>query len=167
LEKGAIVNMAKDRGTVWLAAAGLLIDDDGKWLVVKKKYGGLKDKWSIPAGFVEAGETIDEAAIREVYEETGIQGEVIELLGIRTGVIRGVTSDNMVVFLLRRKGGSLLPAPGEIETAAFLSPDDLKKDPATSLMLHFFMSSKSQFLNDQIKPGEIFGYTSYKIFDIR
>jgi 8-oxo-dGTP diphosphatase len=156
----------KDRGNVWLAAAGLVIDE-GKWLVVKKKYGGLKDKWSIPAGFVEAGETVDEAAIREVYEETGIQGETVSLLGIRTGVIRGTTSDNMVVFLLKRKGGTLIPAPNEIETAAFLSPEELKRDPDTSLMLHFFMDDKSHFLHDQINPGEVFGYTSYKIFDSR
>ena len=88
----------KDRGNVWLAAAGLLIDENGRLLVVKKNYGGLKGKWSIPAGFVDAGETVDEAAVREVYEETGIFGEVSTILGIRSGVIKETISDNMVVL---------------------------------------------------------------------
>jgi ADP-ribose pyrophosphatase YjhB (NUDIX family) len=157
----------KDRGNVWLAAAGLMIDNDGKWLVVKKKYGGLKGKWSIPAGFVDSGETIDEAAVREVYEETGIIGEVLTILGIRSGVIKETISDNMVVFLLKKKEGILTPSTDEIECAAFLTPEELRADPDTSLMIHYFMGKKIKFLEDKINPGDIFGYTSYKIFDCR
>ena len=54
------------RGNVWLAAAGLVVNSEGQWLVVRKTYGGLKGKWSIPAGFVDGNETADDAAIREV-----------------------------------------------------------------------------------------------------
>jgi ADP-ribose pyrophosphatase YjhB (NUDIX family) len=157
----------KDRGNVWLAAAGLLIDDEGKWLVVKKKYGGLKGKWSIPAGFVDAGETVDEAAVREVFEETGILGEPLSILGIRSGVIKETISDNMVVFLLKKKSGALFPAADEIENAAFLTMEELKNDPQTSLMVHFFMNQKNNIVHDEINPGDQFGYTSYKIFDMR
>lgn len=157
----------KDRGTVWLAAAGLLIDEDGKWLVVKKKYGGLKGKWSIPAGFVDSGETVDEAAVREVFEETGIKAEVSAILGIRSGVIKETISDNMVVFLLSKKDGSLSQNSDEIECAAFLTREELRKDPDTSLMVHYFMDSKQSFLEDKINPGDVFGYTSYKIMDCR
>jgi 8-oxo-dGTP diphosphatase len=156
----------KDRGKIWLAAAGLLIED-GKWLVVKKNYGGLKGKWSIPAGFVDPGETVDEAAIREVFEETGILGEVVSILGIRSGVIKETISDNMIVFLLKKKSGALFPDKDEIESAAFLTPEELLIDPNTSLMVHFFMKEKNKLLEDKINPGNEFGYTSYKIFDCR
>lgn len=71
------------RGKVWLAVSGLVISPEGNWLVVKKKYGGLKGKWSLPAGFVEPGETADEAAVREVEEETGIKCTVKGMLGSR------------------------------------------------------------------------------------
>ncbi|KZE67708.1 NUDIX hydrolase [Fictibacillus phosphorivorans] len=157
----------KDRGHVWLAAAGLLIDDDGRWLVVKKSYGGLKGKWSIPAGFVDSGETVDEAAVREVFEETGIKGEVCTILGIRSGVIKETISDNMVVFLLKKESGSLLQHSEEIEEAAFMTPEELRADPSTSLMVHYFMDKKQSFIEDKINPGDIFGYTTYKILDCR
>jgi ADP-ribose pyrophosphatase YjhB (NUDIX family) len=88
------------RENVWLGVAGVVISDDGRWLVVKKRYGGLKGSWSLPAGFVNEGETADEAVIREVYEETGVECTVKGLLGVRTGVIRESISDNMLVFLL-------------------------------------------------------------------
>lgn len=93
--------MKKKRGHVWLAAAGIVLNDAGEWLVVKKKYGGLQGQWSLPAGFVQRGETADEAVIREVEEETGIQAEVIGLIGLRTGVIDDEISDNMMIFLLK------------------------------------------------------------------
>ncbi|MCM3718757.1 NUDIX domain-containing protein [Fictibacillus phosphorivorans] len=157
----------KDRGKVWLAAAGLLIDEDGKWLVVKKKYGGLKGKWSIPAGFVDAGETVDEAAVREVFEETGILGEVVSVIGIRSGVIKETISDNMIVFLLKKKSGAIFPAESEIESAAFLTPEELQKDPTTSLMVHYFMNETNKHIEDKMNPGSLFGYTTYKIFDCR
>ncbi len=56
--------------------------------------------WSIPAGFVEGDETADQAAIREVKEETGIDCRVEGMIGFRTGVLKGEISDNMGIFLL-------------------------------------------------------------------
>ena len=64
--------MKKDRGKVWLGVAGVAVNELGQWLVVKKAYSGLKGRWSLPAGFVNAGETVDEAVVRELKEETGI-----------------------------------------------------------------------------------------------
>lgn len=133
----------------------------------QKNYGGLKGKWSIPAGFVNAGETVDEAAVREVKEETGIASRPVGILGVRTGVINHEISDNMVIFLLEPEGGSLIPQDREIQEAQFLSPEELRNDPATSVMVHHFLNEKESDLLEHINPGDIFGYTSYKIFDNR
>ena len=81
---------------VWLAVSGLVISDTGEWLVVNKRYGGLKGQWSLPAGFVKNDETVDEAVIREVLEETGIHTEIEGMVGVRSGVIKGEISDNML-----------------------------------------------------------------------
>jgi 8-oxo-dGTP diphosphatase len=153
------------RGNVWLAAAGLVIKDN-KWLVVKKRYGGLKGKWSLPAGFVNENETVDEAAVREVFEETGIQTKVIGLAGIRSGVIKGKISDNMLVFLLSSCGGAIKVQQDELYEVAFKTPEELKEDKDTSMMIHYFMENNNWqtiYSNDKVSPGEQFGYTSYKI----
>ncbi|MFC0187713.1 NUDIX domain-containing protein [Fictibacillus aquaticus] len=154
------------RGKVWIAAAGLVIED-GKWLLVKKKYGGLKGKWSIPAGFVDEGETLDAAAVREVYEETGIIAEAVSVLGVRTGVLNEEISDNMVIFLLKKTGGSLKAAAEEIEDAVFMTEEEMRSSPDASLMIHFFLGEKTGDLHSELDPGSIFGYTSYKLFDTR
>ncbi len=57
----------------------------------------------MPAGFVQAGETADQAVVREVKEETGIDCEVTGLIGFRSGVIREEISDNMAIFLVAWK----------------------------------------------------------------
>ncbi len=159
------VLLGKSRSNIWLAAAGIVVKD-GKWLVVKKKYGGLKGLWSFPAGFVDEGETVDEAAIREVAEETGIQTKVIDIVGIRTGVINEKISDNMVVFLLEQIGGKLISQSGEIEATAYLSKEELELDPKTSMMVHLFLNQlqKKSFTTLTPDPGDIFQYSKYKIF---
>ncbi|WP_070119443.1 NUDIX hydrolase [Bacillus marinisedimentorum] len=152
------------RANVWLGVAGLIIKD-GKWLVVRKKYSGLKGMWSLPAGFVNPAETIDEAVIREVKEETGILSEITGLIGMRSGVINGEVSDNMIVFRLEQTGGRLLPQYDELDDAVFISPEELRRDPRTSEMLHFFLDRAHHNVLDIIdfNPGDHFGYTSYKL----
>ncbi|MBU8905385.1 NUDIX domain-containing protein [Desertibacillus haloalkaliphilus] len=153
------------RGKVWLAAAGIVIKD-GKWLVVKKKYGGLKGLWSLPAGFVNHGETVDQAAIREVKEETGIETEVIDLVGLRTGVIEGIYSDNLVIFLLKPLTEKVITQKSELECAIFVAPEQLEKDPKTSKMLQLFLNEyKEKYFEEYHgNPGKQFSYTDYKIF---
>ncbi|EDL63400.1 NUDIX hydrolase [Bacillus sp. SG-1] len=157
------------RGNVWLAAAGLLVDEEGRWLVVKKKYGGLKGMWSLPAGFVDEGETLEQAAQREVKEETGLDTHVSGIIGIRSGVIKGKISDNMVLFLLTRKDPSQKPIPceNEISEVKWMTKEELLKNEETSVMIHEMIKHDFKLLKsglDPIDPGEQFGYTSYKLF---
>lgn len=158
-----------ERGKVWLAVAGLVINAHGEWLVVKKKYGGLKGKWSLPAGFVDEGETADEAVIREVKEETGLTCRVDQLLGVRTGVIKHEISDNMILFLLQQTvlEESIVIQENELYEAAFIHPDQLLDENTASIMLAFMveaMRSQERMKVDSIDPGQQFGYTSYKLF---
>lgn len=158
----------KKRGNVWLGVAGLVISSDDKWLVVKKRYSGLKGKWSLPAGFVDPGETADEAVLREVKEETGITCEVTGMIGLRTGVIKNEISDNMILFLLKpEENAQIQIQERELIEAKFISPLALLEDEKSALLLHYlhhFSSSIAKPLHDGINPGEQFGYTSYKLF---
>ena len=52
-----------------ICAGGIIINNNGKVVVVNQNH----DSWSLPKGHVDNGETLLDAAIREIYEETGIQ----------------------------------------------------------------------------------------------
>jgi len=156
------------RGKVWLAVSGLVKSSEGHWLVVKKRYGGLKGQWSLPAGFVEMGETADEAVIREVKEETGIDCTVKGLIGLRTGVIKEEISDNMILFLLEPiEEGTVIHQEHELYDARFMSPEELLLEKDASILLHYLITQNASLIKpgiDGINPGDQFGYTTYKIF---
>ncbi len=59
------------------AAGGVVVDSDGAVLLVHRpRY----DDWSLPKGHLESGEAFEQAALREVFEETGVRCELHEEL---------------------------------------------------------------------------------------
>jgi ADP-ribose pyrophosphatase YjhB (NUDIX family) len=165
---GVYMSSHEKRGKVWLAVSGLVMSSEGEWLVVKKRYGGLKGQWSLPAGFVNEGETADEAVVREVKEETGIDCTVKGLLGLRTGVIKGEISDNMLVFLLAPSGDlTIHHQVKELFEARFMGPEELSLEKDASILLQYLIHQSLSVIKlgtDGINPGNQFGYTSYKLF---
>lgn len=157
------------RGNVWLGAAGLVVNSKGQWLVVKKRYGGLHGKWSLPAGFVQGSETIDQAVLREVKEETGIDCELMGMIGFRSGVIREEISDNMAIFLLEAQNEDqpIAVQLSELYLADWVSPADLSNDAEASVMLHemasYVLEEGLEPIED-VDPGKVFGYSEYKLF---
>ncbi|MBD1380837.1 NUDIX domain-containing protein [Metabacillus arenae] len=159
--------MTTKRGNVWLAVSGIVENDKGEWLVVKKTYGGLKGNWSFPAGFVKAGETVDQAIKREIQEETGIQTEICGLIGVRSGVIGKEISDNMLIFRLHAKSSEISPQEKEVSDVKFKSREELAIDQASSLLVVYFAETGFQSslnLYDTFNPGKHFGYESYHLF---
>ncbi|MFJ8067073.1 NUDIX domain-containing protein [Psychrobacillus sp. NPDC096426] len=162
--------MAKEeRGNVWLGVAGLVINEMGEWLVVKKRYGGLHGRWSLPAGFVKKDETVDGAVCREIKEETGVECLVKHMIGFRSGVIQNKISDNMAIFLLQpiEKDPILQAQLSELYEVKWIHPSKLLHDANASVMIRELAEKKFEdgFRTlDGINPGDVFGYTSYKLF---
>lgn len=165
--QGAQMSKSK-RGNVWLGVSGLVVNENGEWLVVKKRYGGLKGKWSLPAGFVEGNETADEAVVREVREETGINTINKGLIGLRTGVIKEEISDNMLMFFLKPVGTDIIKAEeNELYEAKYVMPEKLLNEEDCSVLLQYLLNIKIQDVKpviEGINPGDQFGYSAYKIF---
>ena len=60
---------------------GAIALDDDRLLLIRRGHGPAAGEWSIPGGRVEAGETLAEAVVRELVEETGIEGVCDQLVG--------------------------------------------------------------------------------------
>lgn len=61
---------------ILLAAGAVVTNDEGAILLVKRGKDPERGRWSVPGGSVESGETLQQAAAREVLEETGVRIEV-------------------------------------------------------------------------------------------
>ncbi|MNI40448.1 bifunctional nicotinamide mononucleotide adenylyltransferase/ADP-ribose pyrophosphatase [compost metagenome] len=84
-------------------SVGGLIIKKNKVLLVKITYGANKDYWMLPGGLVEEGETFEEAAIREVKEESGeIIADGSEISEVKYRPLADVIVDSKVVGLNTR-----------------------------------------------------------------
>lgn len=86
--------------------------------------------WSLPKGHVEAGETAEDAALREVEEETGIRGRMVASLGtIDFWFIAENRRIHKTVhhFLMEAAGGELSDADAEVDQVAWVNVSDLRQ----------------------------------------
>lgn len=156
----------KERGNIWLAVAGLLVVE-GKILVAKKAYGATKGLWTLPSGFVNCDETVDQAAVREVKEETGLDAEPVGIIAVRSGVLRAGQHDTLLVFRLRVTGGSLKPCERELEALDWRTPEELAADPDCTEFLAGICREVLQnegLVEHPITHTHDYGYSTYKVF---
>jgi ADP-ribose pyrophosphatase YjhB (NUDIX family) len=105
-------------------AACVVLNDRREVLLVRRRYEPHRGEWCLPTGFAEVGETIEEAALRELREETGLEGSVYRLL-----TARSLTSDFygdllFVCFEVEATGGSER-AGDDAEEIAFFGLADM------------------------------------------
>lgn len=110
-------------------ASVLVENEKGEVLLQKRTDNG---QWGYPGGSVELYEAVEQAAARELLEETGIVADKLELLGVFSGPRVAYTYPNGdrvsnvdVVFLCRAFHGELQCQEGEVEALAFFSLDKL------------------------------------------
>ena len=65
-----------------LTADVFIFDDELNFILIKRKNNPYKGHWALPGGFVDYNESVENAAIREAMEETSIDIELIDLVGV-------------------------------------------------------------------------------------
>jgi ADP-ribose pyrophosphatase YjhB (NUDIX family) len=104
----------------------IVVDDDGRVLLVRRANPPAQGMWSIPGGRQEPGESAAEGAIRELLEETGLAGEVVREVGT---VRRDAPAGGQYVirdFLVRVVGSSTPVAGDDASDAAWFTPDEVR-----------------------------------------
>ena len=127
-----IMDMRRRVGHIPLMQCGASViveNEKGEILLQKRTDNG---KWGYAGGSVELYEVVEEAAARELEEETGLVADELELLGVFSGPQMAYTYPNGdqvsnvdVVFLCRKYHGTLKCQAGEVDNLVFFAPDAL------------------------------------------
>ena len=105
-----------------------VIVKDGKILLIKRRSNVFAGTWVFPGGMVEYGETVEQAVVREAKEETGLDIEIIRLIGVYSDPKRDPRFHSVgISFLCRVKGGNLLKESDESTEARYFSLEEARK----------------------------------------
>ena len=116
-----------------VSAGGLVVDTTGKLGLLigrrdQKDTSGKRILWSLPKGHIEEGETPEQAALREVHEETGIESVIEKSLGvIDFWFMAGGKRIHKTVhhYLFRESGGLLAPQESEVDEVAWFPLEEI------------------------------------------
>ncbi len=125
-----------------IVGVGALIIKNGKLLLIKRGAKPGQGRWSIPGGLVELGERVQDAVVREVKEECGLDIEVERLMDVFDNITRdekGRIQYQFVVvnFLAKIKGGILRNADDVLE-AIWVKLNEVEKYNLTNSFRDFF-----------------------------
>jgi ADP-ribose pyrophosphatase YjhB (NUDIX family) len=123
--------------------AATIPEQDGQILLTRRSIDPAKGKWTFPGGFVDFGERMVEAAIRETLEETGLEVSVTGLLGVYS-----YTDSPVIVVYRASVTGGTLATCAENDAVEWVKPADI---PWTELAFPSTHEALGHFLSG---PGE-------------
>ncbi|XP_055959785.1 nudix hydrolase 7-like [Mercurialis annua] len=127
-----IPNTLPDNASHRVGIGAFVINNIKEVLVVNEKNGGFRGTgvWKLPTGVVNEGEDISKAAIREVFEETGIETEFVEVLTFRQSHQSFFSkSDLFFVCMLRPRSFDIQKQDSEIEAAKWMPMKEYVEQP--------------------------------------
>ena len=129
-----------------LPVVSTILEEDRKILLVKRGNKPYKGKWCLPSGFAETDESIEEAALRELEEETGVKGRIISLVDVDSCSNYFYGDLVFLTFEVIQTGGEL--SPGSDTVAVKYYPVD--KTPrlafdSNTKAVHAYVKNKSDY----------------------
>lgn len=114
-----------------IVGVGAVIVQDGRVVLIRRRYEPLAGQWSLPGGTLELGETLEAGTAREMLEETGLVvdiGPVIEVFDrIMFDEARRVRYHFVLVDYLCWPVSGELRAGSDVDAAVFAAPEDLAR----------------------------------------
>ena len=102
-----------------LLTVDALILFEGKLVLIRRRNPPFKGQFALPGGFVEVGETVEEACVREAKEETGLDIEIIKLLGVFSDPSRDPRGHTVTICFLAFGRGNLKADSDAIDSGLF------------------------------------------------
>jgi 8-oxo-dGTP diphosphatase len=121
-----------------MVGVGILIRRGDRYLLIKRAADPDAGLWSIPGGLVEVGERAADAAVREAREETGLDVEVVEILGVVDKIIREggrVKFHFVIVDYLAEPRGGALEASSDALDAVWVGAEDFPRYELSSTLV--------------------------------
>ena len=125
-------------------AAGVIVVDEGRVLLVKRKFKPRVGMWTLPAGFVEADEDAAACAVREMKEETNLDVELTRLFNVYSAFDDPRTAVVLLLYLGRKIDGDL-QCGDDASDARYFDLDDLPEEIAFRAHQHALADIKKQF----------------------
>jgi 8-oxo-dGTP diphosphatase len=107
-------------------AVDIILESDGNLLLVKRKKDPFKGILCFPGGFVNVGEKVEVAAKREAYEETNLQIEPIEILGVYSDPQRDPRGHTISISFIGKITDGVAKAGDDAASLEWMSLDDNK-----------------------------------------
>ncbi len=83
--RGLRARCAGSRARKWSSAGGVVVNERGEIAIVLQRGRDERLRWTLPKGRIDAGEDAQTAALREVYEETGLRARIVRPLLLHEG----------------------------------------------------------------------------------
>lgn len=104
-----------------------IYDDELNFILIKRKNDPFKDHWALPGGFVEYGESVENAAVREAKEETSIDVELESLVNVYSEPDRDPRGHTVTVAYTAKGDLSTKKADSDAKDIAIFTPGDIAK----------------------------------------
>jgi 8-oxo-dGTP diphosphatase len=100
-------------------ACAIVVNDRREILLVQRKKDPYKGMWCLPIGFAESGEEVKDAALRELKEESGVEGEIVRLIDVDTVENDFYGSLAIVTYEVKQTCGEVCPGDDATDARFF------------------------------------------------
>lgn len=137
-----------------VVGVGAIILEGGKILLEKRKSTPGEGKWAVPGGLVELGETVEQAVIREVKEETGLDVASPQLVDVVDYISldeKGAVKYHFIIldYFVTVKGGEL-KAASDADELRWVPINEVEQYDLTESFRRFFKQNKQKLENPNL-----------------
>ena len=136
-----------------LVVTAFPVTDDGDLVLLRRGIEPGYGSWAQPGGFLEVDETVNQAAIRETLEETGLLIEPGEIIGLYTRLEAAVVT---IAFEARIVGGAAIATPEALEVRSF-APAKIPWDGIELNTTHWALRDWLALRHPELTPPEVTG----------